>query len=181
MKKSAARLVVALASAILPGLAAAACPPLLDVKATSIDGKPVDLCQYAGRPILVVNTASRCGFTPQFEKLEALYRQYGQQGLVVLGFPSNDFRQELESNEAVGKFCRTVYGVQFPMMERSAVSGEAANPFFRKLAAAAQEAPRWNFHKYLVAPDGRTVHSFQTHVEPDAPAIMSKLGPMLRK
>lgn len=158
-----------------------ACPPLLDQRLTSLEGKPVDLCQYENRPILVVNTASRCGYTPQFEKLETLYRRHQEQGLVVLGFPSNDFRQELETNQAVGDFCRTVYGVGFPMFEKSSVSGEKANPFYRRLAVAAKEAPRWNFHKYLIAPDGKTVHSFTSGVEPDSAEVMKLLGPMLKR
>lgn len=164
-----------------PLAASAACPALLNHKFNGLDGKPLDLCQYQGKAVLVVNTASRCGFTPQFEKLEGLYRQYRERGLVVLGFPSNDFRQELETNAQVGDFCRSTYGVQFPMVEKSSVTGDGANPFFRQLATAADEAPRWNFHKYLIAPDGRTVYSFQTQVEPDSPAVMAKLQPMLRK
>lgn len=173
--------VLALAAAMLPAVASAACPALLNHKLKGLDGKPLDLCQFEGRAILVVNTASRCGFTPQFEKLEGMYRQYKDKGLVVLGFPSNDFRQELETNAQVGDFCRLTYGVQFPMAEKTSVSGDEANPLFRQLAAATGEAPRWNFHKYLIAPDGKTVHSFQTAVEPDSKAVMSKLQPMLQK
>lgn len=171
-----------LAAAIVPQTASAAgCPALLNHKLKTLDGKPLDLCQFEKRPILVVNTASKCGFTPQFEKLEGMYKQYKDQGLVVIGFPSNDFRQELETNTQVGDFCRLTYGVQFPMAEKSSVSGESANPFFKQLAAATQEAPRWNFHKYLIAPDGKTVYSFQTAVEPDAPQVMSRLQGMLAK
>ena len=169
-----------LALALSP-LAASACPALLNQQMKTLDGKPLDLCQFQGKAILVVNTASKCGFTPQFEKLEGMYRQYKDQGLVVLGFPSNDFRQELATNQEVGDFCRMTYGVKFPMAEKSSVVGEAANPFFKSLAAATQEQPRWNFHKYLIAPDGKTVYSFQTQVEPDAKEVMARLQPMLRK
>ena len=175
------RIVVASLLSAVPLAASANCPALLNHQFKGLDGKPIDLCQYQGKALLVVNTASRCGFTPQFEKLESLYRQYREKGLVVIGFPSNDFRQELQTNAEVGDFCRSTYGVQFPMVEKSSVTGDGANPFFRQLASSTNEAPRWNFHKYLIAPDGRTVHSFQTQVEPDAPAVMAKLQPMLRK
>lgn len=176
------RLAIAcLALAAAPLGALATCPPLLDVKLTSLEGKPIDLCQFEGRPILVVNTASKCGYTYQFEKLEGMYKQYKDRGLLVLGFPSNDFRQELTSNKEVGDFCRMTYGVQFPMVEKTSVVGDSANPFYRQLAAITQENPRWNFHKYLIAPDGKTVYSFGTAVEPDAAAVMSRLQPMLKK
>lgn len=177
---NALRLVLA-GVAFLPALANAACPALLNHKVKTLDGKPLDLCQFENRPILVVNTASKCGFTPQFEKLEGMYRQYKDRGLVVVGFPSNDFRQELDSNSAVGDFCRLTYGVQFPMIEKTSVAGDGANPFYRQLAAATGETPRWNFHKYLISPDGKTVHSFGTTTEPDSKDLLAKLSPMLRK
>ena len=170
-----------IALAALPLSLHAACPPLLDFKINSLAGKPMDFCQFEGHPILVVNTASKCGYTYQFEKLEGMYQQYKDKGLVVLGFPSNDFRQELVSNKEVGDFCRMTYGVQFPMVEKTSVVGDGANPFFRQLAAITQENPKWNFHKYLIAPDGKTVYSFATAVEPDAATVMSKLQPMLKK
>jgi glutathione peroxidase len=160
---------------------ASACPALLDHQMKTLEGKPLDLCQFQGKAILVVNTASKCGFTPQFEKLEGMYRQYKDRGLVVLGFPSNDFRQELATNQEVGDFCRMTYGVKFPMAEKSTVTGDGANALFKALATATQEQPRWNFHKYLIAPDGKTVYSFQTQVEPDSKEVMAKLEPMLRK
>lgn len=163
-----------------PLAASAACPALLNHQMKGLDGKPLDLCQFEGRAIIVVNTASKCGYTPQFEKLEGMYKQYKAKGLVVLGFPSNDFRQELASNAEVGEFCRLTYGVQFPMVEKTSVTGDAANPLFRQLAAATGQAPRWNFHKYLIAPDGKTVTSFATGVEPDSAEVMAKLKPMLK-
>lgn len=164
-----------------PLAASAACAALLDHQMKGLDGKPLDLCQFEGRAIIVVNTASKCGYTPQFEKLEGMYKRYRDKGLVVVGFPSNDFRQELATNAEVGEFCRLTYGVQFPMAEKTSVTGDSMNPFFRQLAAATKQSPRWNFHKYLIAPDGRTVHSFATGVEPDAPEVMAKLQPMLKK
>jgi glutathione peroxidase len=173
------RILLLLALAAAPALADA-CPTLLDHRYTSLQGKPVNLCEFAGRPILVVNTASKCGYTPQFEKLEALHKRYQARGLVVLGFPSNDFNQELATNKEIAEFCKLTYFVEFPMIEMGSVTGPAANDFYKRLAAAAGTAPRWNFHKYLIAPDGKTVLSFDTRVEPDAREIMSKLQPMLK-
>jgi glutathione peroxidase len=166
---------------VLPLAAMAACPTLLNEQMKTLEGKPLDLCQFEGKAILVVNTASKCGFTPQFDKLEGMYKQYQDKGLVVVGFPSNDFRQELASNQEVGDFCRMTYGVKFPMAEKSSVVGDAANPFFKRLADLTLDPPSWNFHKYLIAPDGKTVYSFASSVPPDSPQVMSKLQPMLKK
>jgi glutathione peroxidase len=165
---------------LLPSALAQACPGLLDHRYTSLQGKSVNLCDFAGRPILVVNTASKCGYTPQFEKLEALHKRYEGRGLVVLGFPSNDFNQELATNQEIAQFCKLTYFVEFPMIERGSVTGPGANAFFKQLATAAGASPQWNFHKYLIAPDGKTVHSFGTRVEPDSREIMGKLMPMLK-
>ena len=159
---------------------AGACPALLDHKFTTVQGKEIDLCQYADRPILVVNTASRCGFTPQFTKLQEMYQQYQSKGLMVLGFPSNDFRQELATNQEVGEFCLVNYGVTFPMMQLSSVKGGNANPLFKELAQATGTEPGWNFHKYLIAPGGTEVYSFATRTEPDAAVVMAKLRLMLK-
>lgn len=163
-----------------PGAALSACPALLDHRFNSLQGKSVDLCEYANRPILVVNTASKCGYTPQFEKLEALYKRYKSRGLVVIGFPSNDFNQELASNKEIENFCRLTYFIEFPMMEKSVVSGAHADLLFRQLRAATGKAPQWNFHKYLIAPDGKTVYSFPAQVEPDSAEILGRLTPMLK-
>jgi glutathione peroxidase len=169
---------------IFLGLTAAqfawACPALLDHRYTSLQGQTVNLCEFANRPILVVNTASKCGYTPQFDKLEALHKQYARRGLVVLGFPSNDFNQELATNKEIANFCRLTYAIEFPMIEQSSVSGAKASPLFRALATASGQAPQWNFHKYLIAPDGKTVYAFRSAVEPDAPEIITRLKPMLK-
>ncbi len=157
-----------------------ACPPLLDHQYKTLQGGQINLCDFSDRPILVVNTASKCGFTPQFEKLEGLYQEYKNKGLMVVGFPSNDFRQELATNQEIGEFCLLTYNVEFPMVEKSSVTGPAADPFYRQLREATGEAPKWNFHKYLVAPGGKQVYSFATRVEPDAPEILSKLKPLLK-
>ena len=156
------------------------CSALLDHRFTSLQGKPVNLCAYSNRPILVVNTASKCGYTGQFEKLENLSKTYEKRGLVVLGFPSNDFNQELATNKEIANFCRLTYSIEFPMIEQGAVTGAKASPFFRQLAIAAGEAPQWNFHKFLIAPDGKTVYGFRSAVEPDNPEIMRRLKPMLK-
>ena len=165
---------------LLAAAPAWACPELLNHRYTSLQGKPVDLCQFAGRPILVVNTASKCGYTPQFEKLEAMHKRYQGRGLVVLGFPSNDFNQELATNQEIAQFCKLTYFVEFPMVEQGSVTGPRANALYRQLAAAAGAAPQWNFHKYLIAPDGRAVYSYSSQIEPDSREIMGKLLPMLK-
>jgi glutathione peroxidase len=160
--------------------AAADCPSLLNHQYKTLQGGAVDLCQYADRPILVVNTASKCGFTPQFEKLEGMYRKYKDRGLLVVGFPSNDFRQELASNKEIGEFCLLTYNVEFPMVEKSSVTGASADPLYKQLYEATGQPPKWNFHKYLIAPGARQVYSFATPVEPDSPEIMGKLTPLLK-
>jgi len=163
-----------------PGAFAADCTALLDRTLTTLQGEKINLCRYAGQPILVVNTASKCGYTPQFEQLEAMYGQYKQKGLLVIGFPSNDFRQEFAKNGEIAQFCKLTYKVKFPMSETGSVSGKHANPFFKALAKTTGEEPTWNFHKYLIAPDGKTVHSFATPVEPDSPEILQKIEAMLQ-
>ncbi len=167
-----------LAAALFPP-AAAACPELLNHKFATLQGGQLDLCRHAGKPILVVNTASKCGYTPQFEKLESLSARHKGR-LLVVGFPSNDFNQELATNQEIANFCRLTYAIEFPMVEKAAVSGAGAMPFYRQLRAASGRAPQWNFHKYLIAPDGRTVISFGSAVEPDSRELLGKLGPMLK-
>src|SRR5438045_3187886 len=144
------RLMLALV-AILAGPATAACPPLLDLKLPTLTEDAASLCRYQGKVLLVVNTASQCGYTPQYEGLEQLQRRYKDKGLVVLGFPSNDFgAQEPGSNQEIAKFCEINYGVSFPMFAKSAVAKGTINPFYERLAQASNSRPRWNFHKYLV-------------------------------
>lgn len=139
--------------------AAGACPPLLDKTFARLqDEKPQSLCQYAGQVILVVNTASYCGFTKQYKGLEALYSQYKDRGFVVLGFPSNDFgSQEPGSAKEIAEFCQNTYGVKFPMFAKSHVRGSDANPLHAELTRLSGSSPKWNFHKYLIARDGKTV------------------------
>ena len=158
---------------------AAACTDLLNHKFTTLQGGTIDLCKYAGKPILVVNTASKCGYTPQFEKLEALSAKHKEK-LLVVGFPSSDFNQELATNEEIARFCKLTYAIEFPMVEKASVTGAGAMPFYRQLRSATGQAPQWNFHKYLIAPDGKTVFSFGAAVEPDSRELLGKLAPMLK-
>ncbi len=148
---------------------------------TDIDGAPLPLAQFAGRPVLVVNTASRCGFTGQYAGLQQLWTRYGEAGLVVIGVPSDQFNQELGTESAVKDFCELNFGVTFPLTAISAVRGEDAHPFYawaaRELGPA--QAPRWNFHKYLVDGEGRLAAAFGTGVEPTAPQVVSKIEALL--
>ena len=160
--------------------AAGECPRLLDHRYATLQGGQVNLCDYADRPILVVNTASKCGFTPQFSKLEEMYRKYRDRGLMVVGFPTNDFRQELATNREIGEFCLLTYNVDLPMVEKTSVTGSAADPLYQQLTELTGQPPKWNFHKYLITPGAARVYSFNTRVEPDSPEILGKLTPLLK-
>ncbi len=163
-----------LAALLATALPAAACPPLLDHRMGTLQGQATDLCQYAGKVVLVVNTASYCGYTNQYKGLEALYQRYRDRGLVVLGVPSNDFgAQEPGTNAEVADFCERTYKVRFPMLEKSAVSGPAAVPLYRGLAAETGQVPKWNFHKYLLGRDGRAVASWPSAVTPEDPKVVA--------
>jgi glutathione peroxidase len=160
--------------------AAASCPAVLQYTFPRLqDEKPQPLCQYAGRVLLVVNTASFCGFTPQYEGLEALYARYRERGLVVLGFPSNDFNQESGDNKQIADFCENTFGVKFPMFGKSSVRGPQANPLFRQLAAETGKAPSWNFHKYLIGRDGKVLAHYSNFTRPDDPALLRLLEQQL--
>jgi glutathione peroxidase len=170
----------------LPSLATAAvpagCPALLNHTFPRLqDEKPQDLCQYAGRVLLVVNTASYCGFTPQYQGLEQLHARYSARGLSVLGFPSNDFAQESGSNKEIADFCENTFGVKFPMFGKSAVRGADANPLFRELAARTGKAPLWNFYKYLVGRDGKVVAAYSSLTRPDDPDFVKALEQQLAR
>ncbi len=168
----------ALLSAAACGAQAAGCPAVLAHKVDDILGDREDLCRYAGKVVLVVNTASQCGYTPQYKGLQALHERYKSKGLVILGFPSNDFgRQEPGSNKEIAEFCDRTYAVKFPMHAKVSVQA-GGSPFYDALAAATGERPRWNFHKYLVARDGR-VASFPSAVEPESPAFVKRVEELL--
>lgn len=184
------RLVILLLTGVLTGATAPAraapaeCPPLLARQFPRLqDEKPQDLCQYAGKVVLVVNTASYCGFTPQYKSLEALYDRFKGRGLVVLGFPSNDFgNQEPGDARQIADFCESTFGVRFPMFAKSRVvasAGTAQNPLFSELARRTGQAPRWNFHKYLIARDGQTVASFASEADPADPAFAARVERLL--
>ena len=161
--------------------APADCPELLRLNFNSLQtAQPQSLCQYKGKVLLVVNTASYCGYTGQYEGLEALYRRYKDRGLVVLGFPSNDYgAQEPGTNKEIAEFCRTTYGVEFPMFEKAAGVRVSANPLYVQLIRKTGQAPQWNFHKYLVSRSGMRIESFASKVEPGSPEFMATLEKML--
>lgn len=155
----------------------ASCPAILKQNFKRLqDEAPQDLCQYAGKVVLVVNTASYCGFTKQYEGLEKLYATYGGRGLVVLGFPSNDFgKQEPGSAKEIADLCFNTFGVKFPMFAKSSVTGPEANPFHASLAKATGQAPKWNFTKYLIGRDGKVIAHFPSKVTPQDPALVGKI------
>jgi glutathione peroxidase len=149
-----------------------ACPALLNHTFPRLqDEKPQSLCQYSGKVILVVNTASYCGFTSQYKGLEALHSKYKDKGLVVLGFPSNDFAQEKASNQDIAEFCENTFGVKFPMFTKTSVTGDSAAPFFKQLAKDPGQRPKWNFYKYLIGRDGRLIDSYNSLTSPDSKGL----------
>jgi glutathione peroxidase len=160
--------------------AMAACPPLLNHTLKTIDGEPRSLCAYQGKVVLVVNTASACGYTGQYKGLQALYEKYGPQGLVVLGLPANDFGdQEPGSNAAIKDFCEVNYNVDFPLFSKVGVTAANANPLHESLAGATGERPRWNFHKYLIDRSGMRARSFASHVDPLSADMVQAIESML--
>jgi len=143
------------------------------------DEKLQSLCQYSGKVVVVVNTASFCGFTSQYEGLEALYSRYKDRGLVVLGFPSNDFSQESGSNKQIAEFCENTFGVKFPMAAKSSVVGKDAIPLFKALAAKTDTPPRWNFYKYVIARDGVQVAAFNSMADPASGRLVKEIEKQL--
>jgi len=175
-------LMVILACAALAAPAAAAPGTMHAYSFTSIDGEPMPMSGFAGQAVLVVNTASFCGFTPQYGALQKVFETYRDRGFVVLGVPSNDFGgQEPGTAAEIKQFCEVNFAVDFPLTEKQVVKGEAAHPFFRAVVTelGPDAAPRWNFHKFLVAPDGRLVGSWPSRVEPDAPEVISAIETVL--
>lgn len=175
---------LAAAGALTGGLAttasAAECPAAFDVDFRKLRSEEtLNLCkEFAGRPMLIVNTASSCGFTPQFKGLEALYQEYKDKGLVVVGFPSGDFRQEARTEEGTAEVCYAKYGVTFPMMAPSPVKGGNANPVFVELAKQS-DAPGWNFNKYVVDRNGNVVEHFGSMVGPQSDDLRKVLDSVL--
>ena len=170
----------AVLAATPPAPAPTACPSLLQQDFLRLqDEKPQSLCQYSGKVVVVVNTASFCGFTGQYKGLEALHAKYKDQGLVVLGFPSNDFSQETGSNKEIADFCENTFGVKFPMFAKTSVTGKDANPLFKQLAAKTGTTPRWNFYKYVIARDGVSVTSFNSMADPASGALLKEIEKQL--
>jgi len=175
------RTITLIASLAGAGLAQAQCPTVLDHdmrKLRSADS--VNLCEaYAGKPLLVINTASHCGYTPQFKGLEALYKEYHARGLEVAGFASNSFRQEAKTEEETAEICCINYGVTFDMYSEIPVKGDEAHPLFVELAAA-QGAPRWNFNKYLLDSSGKVVAHFGSSTTPEDPTLRAAIESVLQ-
>jgi len=158
------------------------CPETLNFSKRSLAGKEnIDLCKtYLGKVVVVVNTASKCGYTYQYDGLEAIYRKYKDKGLVVLGFPSNDFGgQEPGTEKQIQDFCRLTYGVEFPMFEKTSVRQENADPIYQTLARIAGEYPQWNFHKYVLNREGKLVASFNSKVEPQGEKMIKIIEELL--
>jgi glutathione peroxidase len=161
-------------------LNAGQCPEYLNQNIQKLhSAKTLNICEaYAGKPLLIINTASHCGFTPQFSGLEKLYKQYKDKGLVVLGFASNDFNQEAKDEQEISKVCFINYGVTFDMFAPIKVTGESAHPLFKALATQTKE-PAWNFNKYLVNAEGKVVQYFDSQVTPDSPAMKQAIEQLL--
>lgn len=172
------RIMLAL-SVVLAGASGAATEALGDYAFPSIDGGVLEMSEWSGRPVLVVNTASRCGYTPQYEDLQALYDRYRDRGLVVLAVPSDTFRQELASNEDVRDFCELTYGLDLPMTEITEVRGAAAHPFYRWLAEDHGFVPDWNFNKVLIGPGGEFAGAWGARVRPGAGPIVDRIEAFL--
>jgi len=167
---------------MLAGNVYSACPESLDFHKRPLgEEQPVHLCDVMrGNVVLVVNTASKCAYTPQYDGLEKLYARYRAQGLIVAGFPSNDFAgQEPGTEKQIQDFCRLTYGVEFPMFEKVRVKGASADPFYRFLASASGQQPGWNFHKYLIDRQGRVVASFPSQVAPDDNRLVTIIEDLL--
>ena len=153
-----------------------ACMDFYNQDLKTLQGKKFNLCEHQEKPILFVNTASKCGFTSQFEGLEKLYKQHSKD-LLIVGFPSNDFNQEFKTDKEIQDFCKLTYAVDFPMMSKSNVVGPNVNPVYKNLKAMTGEAPMWNFYKFLVMPNAESVFVFPSTIGPESPEIMGLLEP----
>jgi glutathione peroxidase len=160
--------------------------PIYDQTMTSLDGKPVELEKYRGKVLLIVNTASECGATPQYEPLQGLHEKYADKGLAVLGFPCNQFgTQEPGTSQEITQFCQENYGVKFDMFEKIDVNGKQAAPLYAYLTSEQTGLDdtgevRWNFEKFLVDKDGRVIKRFRTRVEPDSPEVIAAIEAALK-
>ncbi|MDB2590269.1 glutathione peroxidase [Candidatus Thioglobus sp.] len=160
------------------------CSELLDLNVKTLNkNEQVNLCkEYQGKVLLVVNTASRCAYTEQYDSLEKLYTQYKESGLLVLGFPSNDFGYQEPGNEKeIKTFCEMTYGVDFPMFSKTRVTEQNADPLYKKLAEVSGAYPQWNFHKYLIDSDGQFVKSYRSSIDPMDEQVISEIKKELKK
>ncbi|WP_394253055.1 glutathione peroxidase [Vibrio profundi] len=159
----------------------ASCPEILTGKQRLLNSnEEIELCEkFQGKTLLIVNTASQCGFTPQFEQLEQLHQTYKNKGFTVVGFPSNDFRQDRGSEEQSAKICYLDYGVTFPMMARASLSGPDANPVFSEIQQQAGVKPRWNFYKFLISKEGKVVATFPSSTSPDSTTLKNAIEQQL--
>ena len=170
----------AAADSAAQGVPAATCPRILQHTVLRLqDEKPQALCQYAGQVLVVVNTASYCGFTSQYKGLEALSAKYKDRGLVVLGFPSNDFSQEPDSNARIADFCENTFGVKFPMFAKTTVRGPDALPLYKQLADITGTTPKWNFYKYIISRDGQDIQSFSSMTGPQDKSFVQAIEKQL--
>jgi glutathione peroxidase len=159
---------------------ALACNDLLDTEMRVLDSsETVNLCKFEEKVILVVNVASRCGYTYQYASLQKLYEEYKDEDFVILGIPSRDFMQEYSNEEDVAEFCSTEYGVNFPMFATAKVRGKKAHPFYKKLADESGISPKWNFNKYLISRDGSVVSTYGSSVKPDSVELTSDIEKLL--
>ncbi|MCF7495456.1 glutathione peroxidase [Vibrio sp. L5-1] len=160
---------------------ASSCPEILNGKQRLLNSnEEIELCEeFQGKTLLVVNTASQCGFTPQFEQLEQLHQTYKDQGFTVVGFPSNDFRQDRGSEEKSAKICYLDYGVTFPMMARASLSGSSANPVFAEIQQQAGVTPKWNFYKFLINKEGKVVATFPSSTSPVSATLKNAIEQQL--
>ena len=169
-----------LVSVLLVSSYSYACSDLMDTEMRILDSsKTVNLCEYSDQVVLVVNVASRCGYTYQYASLQKLYEDYKDDGFVVLGVPSRDFMQEYSDETDVAEFCSTEYGVDFPMFATSKVRGKKANALYKKLIDQSGVSPSWNFNKYLITRDGKVASTFGSKVKPDSPELISKIKELL--
>jgi glutathione peroxidase len=156
------------------------CSDLLNSELRVLDSSEKrNMCEYKGDVLLVVNVASRCGYTYQYEGLQALYDKYKDQGLTIIGIPSRDFRQEYSEESSVAEFCSTEYGVNFPMFATTKVRGDKAHPFYKKLSAQSGMTPNWNFNKYLIDRNGKVYKGYRAKVKPDSDLLINSIEKLL--
>ena len=157
-----------------------ACSDILNSTLRVLDSDDeINLCEYSGNVVLVVNVASRCGYTPQYAGLQRLYTKYKDDGLMIIGIPSRDFFQEFSAEAKVAEFCSTEYGVEFPMFATAKVKGKKAHPFYKKLIASSGKEPKWNFAKYLIGRDGEVIEHYKSSVTPESERLVSAIEAVL--